>query len=117
MSILLPALATLSEAEAARSLGISKSTLQRERRLGRIRFVRISARIIRYTEQGLVDYLASRVEEAPGADPISLPAAPAVTAGRRGQGGPAGQPTALGEAVNHELAKRLLGVRVPRQES
>ncbi len=45
-----------SEAEAARRLGISKGTLVRERLAGRIRPIRIGARIIHYTPAILEEF-------------------------------------------------------------
>lgn len=46
-----------SEAEAALRLGISKSTLVRERLAGKVHPVRIGQRIIRYTDEILSEYL------------------------------------------------------------
>jgi excisionase family DNA binding protein len=48
---------TFTEAEAAKKLGISKTTLVRERMAGRIRAIRMGQRIIRYTEEILDEYL------------------------------------------------------------
>ena len=45
-----------SEAEAARRLTISKSTLVRERLAGKIHPIRMGSRIIRYTEAILEEY-------------------------------------------------------------
>ncbi|WP_370287795.1 helix-turn-helix domain-containing protein [Siccirubricoccus soli] len=55
-----------TEAEGARRLGVSKATLQRERKRGRIRFMMIGGRP-RYTLAFLAEYMASR-EVAPCAE-------------------------------------------------
>ena len=47
---------TFTEAEAAGKLGISKSTLIRERLAGKIHPIRMGARIIRYTDSILAEY-------------------------------------------------------------
>lgn len=52
------------EAVAARKLGVSKATLTRERLAGRVHPIRMGARIIRYTDEILDEYL-SRCRNAP----------------------------------------------------
>jgi excisionase family DNA binding protein len=49
----------LTEAEAARRLGVSQATLQRERRRPQIRHVMIGGRP-RYTPAHLAEYLAAQ---------------------------------------------------------
>jgi len=45
------------ERAAARKLGVSVDTLRRERQRGRIGFVRIGQRKVKYTDRHLADYL------------------------------------------------------------
>lgn len=45
------------EAEAARRMGVSKASLTRERLAGKISPIRIGARIIRYTDEIIDEYL------------------------------------------------------------
>lgn len=54
----------LNEAQAAKALKISKSTLARERMAGRIRPIRIGPRIIHYTQEILDEY-EQRCRNAP----------------------------------------------------
>lgn len=48
--------ATFTEAEAARKLGISKALLMRERAKGRVHPMRYGQRVIRYTDEILIEY-------------------------------------------------------------
>ena len=56
---------TFTEAEAARRLKISKTTLVRERMAGRIAAIRMGQRIIRYTDAILDEYL-EQCKHGPG---------------------------------------------------
>lgn len=70
-----------TEAEAALKLGISKTSLVRERLAGKVKPIRIGQRIIRYTDEILEEYLrqcrngsdnlAHRRRVAPGRSPAA----------------------------------------------
>lgn len=63
-----------TEAEAAALLGVSRQTLKRERKRGRIEYTLLGVRGIRYTQAQLHDYLdRGRRRNAPAA----IPATPA----------------------------------------
>lgn len=106
-----PELSILTERDAAKSLGISLGTLRRERMLGRIGFIRMSRRIIRYTEQNLIDYLAAREEGQSFREDAPKRHSGPVKRVASLKPAPAGDPAADGKAAQ-ELAARVLGARV-----
>jgi len=107
---------TMTEKEAAKVLGISAATLQRERWRGRIRCIRLSCRIIRYTEQNLLDYLAGRQEEVGSVKTTPSLQLAMAASGTHRRARMAAMPSATSDAIGHEMAKKILGVRTRRDE-
>ena len=101
----------LTEKEAAEALGVSKATLVRLRRAGRITFTRIRGRI-RYTEDHLLAYIEGETQTC-RENERTAPARSGTTgsaAGRtRPPGAGRGSIPQVDRSAAHRLAKTIFG--------